>query len=294
MFTYSQPSLFDGVGPADGPALADPKHEVVRGKGGVELRSRESEQILTPGRGRLEAYDYSLNPYRGCGFGCTYCYAANFVVDEAQRARWGSWVEVKTHAVAALRRRDIRGKRIYMSSATDPYQPIEVETELTRGLLEEMVLQQPRLVIQTRGPLVIRDIDLLRRIRHLRVNLSITTDDDLIRREFEPRCASIERRLEAVLMLKEAGITVGVCVSPMLPMRDPASFGKLLTQLKVDIAGASWFHRSDRQFAASTRPDGEALLAAHGWTYGNYLTARDAMERTCLAFETAGAVFAPV
>ncbi|MGM3366965.1 SPL family radical SAM protein, partial [Escherichia coli] len=91
--------------------------------------------------------------------------------------------------------------------ATDPYQPLEAKVELTREILKLLSQpeHQPTLVIQTRSPLVTRDIDLFRRFENLRVNLSITTDSDLVRRDFEPGCSSIERRLEAARELVAAG-----------------------------------------------------------------------------------------
>ena len=82
----------------------------------------------------MDAYDFTLNPYSGCSFGCTYCYAAFFSRDAEKRDAWGYWVNVKENAEALLkkRRRSLDGKRIYMSSVTDPYQPIERELKLTR------------------------------------------------------------------------------------------------------------------------------------------------------------------
>ena len=86
----------------------------------------DATQILTPAGGYLAAYDYSLNPWRGCSFGCSYCYAAAFHTPERQQT-WGDWLLVKQNAVDKVRRlrRDLRGKRVYLSSATDPYLPIE-------------------------------------------------------------------------------------------------------------------------------------------------------------------------
>ncbi len=76
--------------------------------------------------------NYSLNPYVGCGFGCSYCYAAFYVADEGQRRDWGHWVDVKTDAERQIAGSDLKGQRVMMSTATDPYQPIESKVELTR------------------------------------------------------------------------------------------------------------------------------------------------------------------
>ena len=98
-------------------------------------------QLLTRPSGFMDAYDFTLNPYSGCSFGCSYCYAAFFSRDTAKRDTWGKWVNVKENVEALLkkRRRSLDDKRIYMSSVTDPYQPIERELELTRRLLQVMV-----------------------------------------------------------------------------------------------------------------------------------------------------------
>ena len=101
---------------------------------------------------------------------------------------------------------------------------------------------QPRLTIQTRGPLVVRDIDLLRRFERLRVNLTIGTDSDQVRRRYEPRCASIARRLEAAATLRDAGRRIGVSISPMLPIEDVEQFGARLAALEAEEYVAQYFH----------------------------------------------------
>jgi DNA repair photolyase len=233
--------------------------------GTAAVRAVESTHVLTKGVGRTADYDFTLNAYRGCSFGCSYCYAPFFLADEQLRESWGEWVEAKTKAVGELHRHDLYNKRIYMSSVTDPYQPVERELELTRSIVETLAAKGARLVVQTRSPLAARDADLFGRFKHIRVNMSITTDDDEVRKRFEPGCASIERRMDAVAALVQAGIRVHVCVSPMLPMKDPATFAQRLEAIGVYRAYASWFHDADRPFAASTRDPARRLLATIGW-----------------------------
>jgi DNA repair photolyase len=124
----------------------------------VTISYSPSRSILSRATGYISAFDYTLNPYKGCQFGCGYCYAAFFADSLARKETWGQWLVVKENAVELLRRRGgrIAGKSIYMSSVTDPYQPVERRLRLTRELLEVMLPHQPRLVIQTRGPLVTR------------------------------------------------------------------------------------------------------------------------------------------
>jgi len=257
------------------------------GRAGVaKARSRS---VLTPGRGRLAAYDYAINPYIGCAFGCSYCYAA-FFVEGPKRDCWGEWVEAKTGAIGSFGPGEVRDKRIYMSSATDPYQPLEDQMRLTRQILEVLVAGQARLVVQTRSPLVTRDIDLLRELRHVRVNLSITTDDDEVRRRYEPSCASIERRLEAAQRLIDAEIKVNVCISPMLPMRYPAGFADRLQAMGVNAVTTSFFHDDAGDYAAGTRPEARRMAAEDRWGEAEFRAARSVIHRR---FPDSGRAFAP-
>lgn len=167
-------------------------------------------------------FDYTINPFRGCLFGCSYCYASRFVHDDAnKKADWGYWVEVKRNAVDALQRESHKlfGKRVFFSSATDPYQPLELRLGLTRALLEALLLAFPaRLHIQTRSPHVVRDRDLFQRFgESLTVGLSIPTDSNVVRKAFEPRAPSIARRLQAAQQLKEAGVRTIAGIAPLLP-----------------------------------------------------------------------------
>jgi DNA repair photolyase len=157
-----------------------------------------------------------------------------------------------------------------MSSATDPYQPLEQRVELTRRILEIIVPKQPFLVVQTRSPLVTRDIDLLQQLHQVRVNMSITTDSDEVRKKFEPSCASIDRRLEALGEVSYAGIPVTVCISPMLPIENPMRFARRILEINPARVVTGYFHQSERQFAASTRPGAVSMAKEFGWTRDDY------------------------
>jgi DNA repair photolyase len=280
-----------------GPAVAPPQPALDFREGKPSLRLRANSQILTRTTGRLGIFDYSLNPYVGCGFGCSYCYASFFQPDPERFETWGKWVDAKTGAVETiLRTRNLKGKRIYMSSATDPYQPVEARLGLTRRILEALSNpeRQPRLVVQTRGPLVTRDIDLLTRFEHVRVNVSITTDSEDVRMAFEPACASIQRRLEAVARLHDAGIKTAVCIAPMLPIEDPAAFARRIKQTGSDHVGFGWFHFSDRPFAASTRPEAVRMLDAWGWNEDSYRRTQTELKSRLARLESSGEAWLPV
>ena len=124
---------------------------------------------------------------------------------------WGRWFTAKTNAIELARRHGpkVAGQSVYLSSVTDPYLPAERGLRLTRGILETLIPHQPRLLIQTRGPLVVRDLDLLRQFQAVRVNLSIPTDSEKVRLAFEPKAPPLEQRWEAAKAVRAAGVAVG-------------------------------------------------------------------------------------
>lgn len=250
--------------------LFDPNPAPIRpaGFGRADVDYADAANILHRPAGRLAGLDFSLNPYQGCTFSCTYCYAAFFVADEERREQWGRWVRVKTNAVEKLRnsRLDLRAKTVLMSSATDPYQPIEQQLELTRALLPILARRGANLTVQTRSPIAARDIDLFQEFDRIRVNLSITTDSEEIRRQFEPQCASIERRLEAVAQIADAGIRTGIGVSPLLPLDDPAAFARRIIETGVSSVRINTFHEARGPFSAGTRQPALELARELGWT----------------------------
>jgi DNA repair photolyase len=199
------------------------------------ITEREARGILTPQReGALGGrYAFTLNPYRGCAFGCSYCYAKGFAHDSRLEASWGGWVEAKMNAAELLYReaRRLAGARVFMSSATDPYQPAERAHRLSRACLRVMLsmLPGPELVtVHTRSPYVLDDLELLRAFgERLEVAVSVTTDDDGVRKLFEPTAPSIRRRLETLRALREAGVRTRASVSPALPS-DPQRLAGML------------------------------------------------------------------
>lgn len=157
------------------------------------------------------------------------------------------------------------------SSVTDPYQPIERKLELTHAILEELAAyHQVRLVVQTRGPLVTRDIDLLRRFAAVRVNMTVTTDDEVVRKVFEPGCASIERRLAATAEVQRAGIASCITMTPLLPVIDPARFAQQLLAIGITQFVAQYLHAPRGQFVAGTRAAALALCEERGWDEAAY------------------------
>ena len=237
--------------------------------GHASIAYDSAREVLTRATGFMDAYDYTLNPYAGCSFGCTYCYAAFFSRSREARDDWGRWVTVKENAVSLLSRRkpgSLDGKLIYMSSVTDPYQPVERELKLTRNILEIMAERhKPKLVIQTRSPDVVRDCDLFRRIEEnggrVQVNMTVTTDDEDIRRTFEPFCPSNSVRMRAIGEVQAAGVDTCITMTPLLWASDPYAFADNLVGSGVRKFIAQPFHFQRGKFVASTRDGALDLMA---------------------------------
>lgn len=247
----------------------------------VKIQNRQAKSILSKASGFIDSFDYTLNPYAGCAFGCTYCYAAFFAPTEAQQSEWGQWVDVKENALELLRKkrkRPLIDQSIYMSSVTDPYQPVERKLELTRAILEELLNHhQVRLVIQTRSPLVTRDLDLLRQFPYLRVNMTITTDDETVRRAFEPFCASNPQRMAAARQLTDAGISTCLTLTPLLPVSDAATFAHDLKATGAHRFVIQHFHATKSRFVAGTGEQARALLREHHWDEQRYAEVKQVM-----------------
>ena len=264
--------------------------------GTSDITSADASQILTKATGFMSEYDFTLNPYSGCGFGCTYCYAAFFARDRELRDNWGNWVKVKQNAVDILSRPRQQAKlddaRIYMSSVTDAYQPIERQLNLTRQLLEIMAFgdpqetapegqvdmfaeptpapygdsgHTPRLVVQTRSPDVTRDIDLFQQIERnggrVQVNMTVTTDNEDVRKRFEPSCPANQRRIEAIQQVHEAGVQSCVTLTPLIWSDDPLAFAKRLLDTGIERFIIQPFKFTGGKFVAQTRDGALKLMA---------------------------------
>lgn len=242
--------------------------------GHSEIAYKTPSSILTKPSGFMESYDYSLNPYSGCSFGCTYCYAAFFSRNKEKMDNWGHWVEVKENALAMLkkkRKKPLIDKIVYMSSVTDPYQPIERTVEITRQLLKEFAdYHKIRLVVQTRSSLVTRDIDLFKKIGRVQVNMTVTTDDETVRKVFEPFCPSNRSRLKAIKEVNDAGIQSCITLTPLLPVRNAKDFALELKETGIKNFIIQPFHRTKGKFVAGTREKALKILDDYNWNDTRY------------------------
>ncbi len=200
-----------------------------------------AKSILNPTGGFLSTYTHSLNAYQGCAFGrnsCPYCYVREMPVQRFAGRPWGEWVKAKINAPELLRQELEKARRkgtfgslrIFMSTATDPYQGAEARLKLTRGLLEAFAAGGDFgfLVVQTRSPLVERDIDVLLQLGpRAAVSFTIETNREEVRRQITPASPSIDRRLKTLERLTAAGIRTQAAISPLLPC-DPEAFAELI------------------------------------------------------------------
>lgn len=190
----------------------------------AEYREEPCRSALNRVRGM--SFKWSLNPYMGCVHQCTFCYVRAFEkrADRPFDDRYGSSIRVKVNVVETLEKELARpswkGEGVAVGAATDPYQPAEGRYRLTRGCIEAFADASNPFSIITRGPLIVRDVDVLQeaaRRAKVSVTFSIPTLDDDLWRKTEPGTAHPRQRLRALETLVDAGIRVGVGMAPVLP-----------------------------------------------------------------------------
>jgi len=181
------------------------------------IKEKEVKSAIT--KSNLPDTDFVLNPYIGCQHACIYCYAdfiKRFTGHNGEK--WGSFVDVKINAPETINSKSIkRDSLILIGSVTDPYQAIEAKYKITRGCLEKLLEFQPKLEILTKSSLVLRDLDLLKQFKNLRVGISIGILDEDISRKLEPYASSPKSRLETLKKLHEEGIKTYLFISPIFP-----------------------------------------------------------------------------
>ena len=200
----------------------------------TNVREVTCKKILTRTGGFLDGFTHSLQPYVGYIYRCPYCYVQALPVHLYHGGAWGDYVDVKINAperleaeMGNLKKRN-RAVRVFLSSATDPYQGAESKYRITRRCLEVFTARQPdRLVVQTRSPMVRRDFDVLKHIDRAELNMTLETHDEAVRRNITPHAPSVAARLKTLDAAIEAGLSVRVTISPMLP-NDPDTFAETI------------------------------------------------------------------
>lgn len=229
----SQPSLFPT--PSTPPTLRqiadvvrfaglEGLSEAVRRADDARYQEVSVKSALTAAKGM--PFEWALNPYRGCTHACQYCYARKYQrhLELGAGDDFSSIILVKSN-VADVLRRELRRRTwthgtVAVGTATDPYQPIEGHHQLTRQCLEALTDSNTPFSIVTKGPMVVRDVDILLRASGLagcQVFLSVPSVDDEACARLEPGTAPPRQRLRAARVLREAGIDVGILMMPLVP-----------------------------------------------------------------------------
>lgn len=191
----------------------------------MDFREIQAKSILSPCG--IPGIDYVINPYTGCRFGCTYCYASfmgRFLKDKGVKD-WGQYVYAKVNAPELLMKElpklkaKGKGLEIFLSSVTDPYQGVEAKYQLTRKCLE--IIRdygfEGAISILTKSNLVLRDIDIFKKLKNVAVGLTVTSYNDSISRYFEKYAPNVTDRFDALETLNKNGIKTYAFIGPLLP-----------------------------------------------------------------------------
>jgi DNA repair photolyase len=214
------------------------------------VREIHSKSILNPSK----VTKYCVNPYLGCQHGCVYCYAT-FMCKYGGHVgeKWGSFVDVKVNAPEVLEKELGKSEKglIWMSSVTDPYQPVERSYGITRRILEKILEYDFPLFVQSKSSLMQRDIGLLGKMKDVEAGVSLVYANDSDRKNFEPFTSPVHERLETIKKLSQNGIRTFVFVGPFLPGISDRDLDKLISEIaeagtdyifldKLNIKGGNW------------------------------------------------------
>jgi DNA repair photolyase len=220
---------------------------------GLVVRDIECRSVLT--KSGITGVDYALNPYVGCAHGCVYCYAVFMKRFTGHDEEWGTFVDIKVNAPEVLSRQLRRAKpgNVSLGTVTDAYQPLERGHGVTRACLERLLERPLPLSILTKSALVLRDLDLIKKLKDVEVAFTITALDEEVRSRFEPGASPVAARLKALRTISEAGIPTWAFCGPLLPgiTDDDDSLDALFAQLKragvgyvlvdsLNLRGAVW------------------------------------------------------
>lgn len=220
--------------------------------GNLKINLLQAKSILT--KSGLPGSDWVINPYNGCLFGCLYCYAAQIARWKHPEEQWGTYLDVKVNAPELLKKelgkleKKLKSKNfgsIFFSSVTDPYVGPEAKYQLTRKCLEVLADfgYEGKVSLQTKSPLVTKDIKVLKRLKDVTVGFTVTTLDDKISRFLEVMAPPVSLRIKALKELREAGISTYAFIGPILPhfTNDEAKIKELLDELQAVGVKKVWF-----------------------------------------------------
>lgn len=187
-------------------------------------------------KSNLPASDYVINPYVGCPHGCRYCYACFIKRFTNHSEEWGSFIDIK-RCDKAISRKKLQGKSVFLASVTDCYNPYEEKYGSTRKILEQLVSIDCELNISTKSNLILRDIDLLKQCKNLKVSVSINTLNEQFKKDMD-NASSIAERLNTLKVLHESGVYSVLFMSPIFP--GITDFRKIIESSKAYV-DEYWF-----------------------------------------------------
>jgi DNA repair photolyase len=242
----------------------------------MESKEIKCKTLMSKSKG---GYDFTINPYVGCTHGCVYCYAPYFL---REKREWGSFVDVKANAPEVLEKETKKNQKgsILLSIVTDPYQEIEKEKKLTRKVLEKLS-KNYKVSILTKSDLVLRDIDIFRRI-NAEVGMTITTLNDADAKNFEPNAPPPMKRLDVLSYLKVSGVRTYIFFGPMLPFISDADLEKTVSKFalarpdkvmvdRLNIKGPNHWNKLkaflDKNYPGMTDRWREVLFSHHSTYY---------------------------
>lgn len=240
----------------------------------METSEANRGPIITPTG--FQAYDFCLNPYVGCGHGCSYCYVRFFIKDKNHA--WGDFLRLRSHLEKKIPKQlqegildpklerviPVDGKRIVLGTMTDPYQPAEEEHYLTRRALELIAAtkHKPRRVgIFTKSDLILRDLDVLRNLPDPTVHFTLSPYPKDVLAKLERDTPPLTARIEAIKKLKENKITVCANVAPMLPLISDEIAPQLI-EILLQIGVRQFFADPMQMYKESTK-EVDRVLADH-------------------------------
>lgn len=179
----------------------------------MNVQHKQVKTVMT--KSKLPASDYAVNPYVGCPHKCVYCYACFMKRFSNHSEPWGEFIDIKEFP-AIKNPSQYDGKKIFLGSVTDSYNPYEAEFGKTQEILKQFIGTDADITISTKSNLVVRDIDILKQIKHLTVAFSINTTDEHFRRDMDS-AATIQERIAAMKMLHDNGIYTATFISPIFP-----------------------------------------------------------------------------
>lgn len=203
----------------------------------TEVQEEIAKSIIATNDSPDISFDQSINPYRGCEHGCSYCFArpTHCFLGHSAGLDFETKLYAKTNAAELLDRElcnpRYKPKYIALGAVTDPYQPIERHYKITRSILEVLDRTSHPVGIVTKSALVARDVDILGRMAErnlVKVAISVTTLDRTLARQMEPRASTPSKRLEAIKTLSDAGVPVAVMAAPIVPALNDSEMERIL------------------------------------------------------------------